>query len=221
MKDPTMTLPIKLLRPFVLTVVAGAFLSGCSAISAISGAATPLDAFDLTAPLDGAKARGRATSQQLVVELPNAPGAIATNRILIRPHPLQAAYLPDAQWSEEVPVMVQTLLVRTLEDSNAFRYVGRRPLGAAGDYALVSELTDFQAEAGNDGVTATIRLRLTARLVREDDATVLASRSFTASAQTASTGSLDLVESFNQANQAMLSDISSWVLDTLNIASQN
>lgn len=217
--------PMPLLRPhalaLALALAATALLPGCSALSALSSSATPLDAYDLAAPADSPQARGRATSRQLVVELPTASGALSTERILIRPRPLQAAYLPDAQWADEVPVMVQTLLVRSLEDSNAFRYVGRRPLGASGDYALVSELTDFQAEASTDGKSATIRLRLTARLVREDDASILSSRTFNTSAVTASTDTSDLVQGFNQASQQLLSETTGWVLSTLGIATRN
>ena len=209
---------MRLLRPLVLGVTTATLLSGCSALSALGGAATPLDAYDLAAPVNGPQARGRASARQLVVELPTSPGALSTDRILIRPRPLQAAYLPDGKWAEDVPVMVQTLLVRSLEDSNAFRYVGRRPLGASGDFALVSELTDFQAEVAAEGKAATIRLRLTARLVREEDATVLSSRTFNAAAAVASTDTPDLIDGFNQANQQLLTEAVSWVLSTLNIA---
>jgi cholesterol transport system auxiliary component len=203
-------------RPYLLALATATVLSGCSAISALSGAATPLDAYDLAAPATPITARA-ATSRQFVVEVPTTPGALNTDRILIRPHPLQAAYLPDGKWAEYVPVMMQTLLVRSFEDTNAFRYVGRRPLGASGDYALITDLTDFQAEASPDGKTAAIRLRLTARLVREDDAAILSSRSFTSSAQAASTDTLALVESFNAANQTLLSDVTKWALAALNI----
>lgn len=203
-------------RTLAAALATTALLSGCSALSALSGAATPLDAYDLTAPTPPVTARST-TARQLVVEVPTAPGALSNDRILIRPHPLQAAYLPDGKWAEDVPVMLQTLLVRSLEDSNAFRYVGRRPLGASGDYALLTEVTDFQAEAAADGKTATIRLRLTARMVREDDAAVLSSRSFTSSAEVGSTETLDLVEGFNAANQTLLTDVTTWALGTLNI----
>ena len=203
-------------RPPLLALATIALLSGCSALSALSGAATPLDAYDLSAPSSPITARST-TARQFVVELPTAPGALSNDRILIRPHPLQAAYLPDGKWAEDVPVMLQTLLVRSFEDTNAFRYVGRRPLGASGDYALLTELTDFQAEASPDGKAATIRLRLTARMVREDDAAILSTRSFMRSAEVASTETLPLVEGFNQANQALLTDVTEWALGTLNI----
>ncbi|MGO4910217.1 ABC-type transport auxiliary lipoprotein family protein [Pseudorhodobacter sp. W20_MBD10_FR17] len=203
-------------RPILLALATVSVLSGCSALSALNGAATPLDAYDLAAPANPISAR-TATSRQFVVEVPTTPGALNTDRILIRPHPLQAAYLPDGKWAEEVPVMMQTLLVRSFEDTNAFRYVGRRPLGASGDYALVTDLTDFQAEAAPDGKTATIRLRLTARMVREDDAAILSTRSFISSAEVGSTDTLALVEGFNRANQTLLSDVTEWALGTLNI----
>lgn len=204
------------LRRTALALAATAFLSGCSALSALSGAATPLDDYDLTAPATPVTARST-TSRQLVVEIPTAPGALTNDRILIRPHPLQAAYLPDGKWAEDVPVMLQTLMVRSFEDTGAFRYVGRTPLGTSGDYALLTELTDFQAEAAADGKSATIRLRLTARLIREDDAAVLSSRTFTSSADVASTETLALVEGFNTANQTLLTDLTTWALGTLNI----
>ena len=204
------------LRPTLLALATTALLSGCSALSALSGAATPLPAYDLNAPAYPVQARAT-SSRQLVVEVPTAPGALTTDRILIRPHPLQAAYLPDGKWAEETPIMLQTLLVRSFEDSNAFRYVGRNPLGSYGDYALLTELTDFQAEVGADRKAATIRLRLTARLVREDDAQVIASRSFTQTAQTPSTDALVLVEGFNIANQALLADVTTWALGALKI----
>jgi len=203
-------------RTLVFALAATAMLSGCSALSALSGAATPLDDYDLTAPATPVTARN-ATSRQLVVELPTAPGALSNDRILIRPHPLQAAYLPDGKWAEDVPVMLQTLLVRSFEDTGAFRYVGRNPLGSSGDYAFLTELTDFQAEAAPDGKSATIRLRLTARMLREDDAQVLSSRSFTSSTTVATTETLPLVEGFNTANQTLLTDVTTWALSTLNI----
>ena len=127
------------LRRTALALAATAFLSGCSALSALSGAATPLDDYDLTAPATPVTARST-TSRQLVVEIPTAPGALTNDRILIRPHPLQAAYLPDGKWAEDVPVMLQTLMVRSFEDTGAFRYVGRTPLGTSGDYALLNAL---------------------------------------------------------------------------------
>ncbi|MFN3823525.1 MAG: ABC-type transport auxiliary lipoprotein family protein [Pseudorhodobacter sp.] len=200
-----------MLRLTLISLATAALLPGCAAISALSGAATSLENYDLAAPADAPQAR-RTIARQMVVEVPTAPGALMSERIMIRPRPLQAQYLPDGQWASEAPVMLQTLIVRTLEDSNAFRYVGRRPIGSFGDFVLVSELTDLQAEAQPDGPGAMIRVRLTARLVRESDAAVVATRTFNAAGVSATTETIDLVEGFNTATQSMLRDLSTWVL---------
>lgn len=192
-------------------------LAGCSALSAIGDAATPLDAYELRAPASGPVAR-RALARDLVIEVPDTSGALATDRIMIRPHPLQAQYLPDARWTENAPLMLQTLMLRAFENTNALRYVGRRPLGSSGDYALTSELTDFQAELRADGQSVTTHVRLTARIVREADASVIASRTFQTSGEAASTDTLEIVESFNGATDALLLELTRWTLGRLGVA---
>jgi cholesterol transport system auxiliary component len=206
-----------MLRPIFTILAAAAFLSGCSALSALNSAATPMESYDLQAPADAPVAR-RSLARQLVVEVPSAPGSLMSDRIMIRPRPLQAQYLTDGQWASEAPTMIQTLIVRTLEDSNGFRYVGRRPLGSYGDFVLISELTDLQAEAAPEGDGATIRVRLTARLVRESDASVLSTRTFNATFPVGTTKTIDLVEGFNSATQLMLKDLSGWILSSLGAA---
>ncbi len=203
-------------RLTLTVLLASAFLSGCSAISALNSSATPLESYDLQAPSEAPVARS-SLGRQLVIEVPSAPGSLMTDRIMIRPRPLQAQYLTDGQWASEAPVMIQTLIVRTMEDSNGFRYIGRRPLGGSGDYARISELTDWQAEAAADGQGANIRVRLTARLVRESDASVISVRTFNASFPVETTDTVDVVEGFNSATQVMLKDLSGWVLASLGV----
>lgn len=186
-----------------------ATLGGC----ALLGGGPSLDAYDLRAPAD-APVASRTLARDVVVEVPEAGPALDIDRIMIRPNPLQTQYLPGARWTGNAPVMVQGLMVRTLQDANAFRYVGRRPLGPGADFALVSELTDFQAETTADG--ARIRLRLTARLVRESDARVIASRTFQTTAPVDSgLDTLSVVQGFDTATGALLAELSGWVLTQL------
>lgn len=200
-----------------LFALLAAFLSGCGAISALGDATTPLDAYELRAPDDVPAAAGRALQRDLIIEIPNASGALDTDRIMIRPNPLQAQYLPGARWSDNTPVMLQTLMLRSIENANALRYVGRRPLASSGDFALVSELTDFQAELDTETDSATIRLRLVARIVREADAGIVATRVFTSSAVAGDLETLALVETFNTAAAPLMRDLTGWVMATLGV----
>ena len=199
-----MTLP-----RFAATLVLTAALAGCAGL----GGGPALDAFELRAPSD-APVAARTLARDVVVEVPEAGPGLDLDRIMVRPNPLQAQYLPGARWIGNAPVMVQGLMVRTLQDANAFRYVGRRPLGPGADFALVSELTDFQAE--QLGEAAQVRLRLIARLVREEDARVIASRTFQTTAPvSADLATMAVVEGFDTATAALLREVSAWVLTQL------
>lgn len=204
-----------MIRALTFALLAPALLAGCGALTALGDATTPLDAYDLRAAAPGPVARG-AVARDLIVETPVASGAIDTDRILIRPHPLQAQYLPRARWADPAPVLVQGLLVRGLEEAGGLRYVGRRPLGVSGDFALISEITDFQAETLDNG--ATVRIRLSARLVREATGAIVASRRFEATAQAASTDTLDVVEGFEAAAAQLVPQVTEWALRSLGVA---
>ena len=194
-----------------LPLLAALVLSGCAAITSLTDATTPLQAYELRAPADAPAMRG-SLRRDLVIETPTAGGALDTDRILIRPDPLQAAYLPRARWIDTAPVMLQNLMLRSFEDANALRYVGRRPIGGTADYLLVSELTDFQAELGPDGEAVTTRVRLTARLVRENDAEILGTSTIQTTAPVASTEPASVVAGFNEATSAALQDLTIWAL---------
>jgi len=200
----------------VLMLLCALALSGCAAISSFSEATTPLDAYTLRAPVEPPATRG-SLGQDLVIETPTSDGALDTDRILIRPDPFEVAYLPRARWTDSAPVMLQTLMIRSFADTNALRYVGRRPLGGTSDFTLVSDLTDFQAELAPDGTSVTTRVRLTVRLLRESDGALLGSRTVETTAPAASTESGDVVAALDQATMAALREVTRWTLRRLGI----
>lgn len=190
-------------------------LPACGTLSALGDATTPLDVFVLTPPDDLPVRTGRPLARDVIIEEPTADGAIATDRIMIQPGALQAQYLPDVRWSDPAPVMLQTLMLRALDQSNAFQYVGRRPLGPGGDFAIVTEIVDFQAELAADGETAEVSVRLISRIVRERGVQVVATRQFAANSTAASLDDIDLVEAFDDATGRVISELTVWTLSTL------
>jgi cholesterol transport system auxiliary component len=197
-----------MLRP-LSALLAAALLSGCAAIGSLNSAATSLDAFELRAPAGLPVARSP-QAIDFIVELPSAAGAIDTDRILVRPTPVQVAYLPDARWTAAAPVMLQSALVETFLRTGAFRYVGRRPLGVSGDVALVTDLVDFGAVV--QGAGAVIEVTMVARLVREEDAAITATRTFSRSVPVPDTRSATIIAGYEAASGALLADVAGWVL---------
>lgn len=204
-------------RATIAALLLPTVLGGCAAIGALGEASRPLDAYEVQAPADGPVARGRPQAVDLIVELPAASGAINTERILIRPEPTQVQYLPDARWIETAPEMLQSALVEGLERSGGFRFVGRRPLGASGDLALVSNLTQFHAELVPGTETAMVKVRLTVRLVREDDATVVGTQTVEATALSPDTSTPSIVDAYDQAATSAVRSILEWVLSSRGI----
>ncbi|MDT1063234.1 ABC-type transport auxiliary lipoprotein family protein [Paracoccus sp. CPCC 101403] len=197
-------------RLTTLTLLAAVMLlPGCAAISALSGGPNR-DVFELRPLSDASKTCGRGRIAELVIEEPKARGTLNTERIMIRPSALQTQYLPDAQWGDTVPVTLQNLLVRGFGTYDVFTHVGRAPLGAAGDYALISEINDFNAEVSGKG--AIVKLSVNAQLVNEMSATVVARGQFSASAPSPSTRTDDLIPAFDAAGQQLLAQMTDWGL---------
>lgn len=200
-----------MLRPAAL-VIALAFLSGCSAISAVGSATQPLDAYEVVSTGDLPRAAGGPVSRDLIVEVPTTNGALNTERILIRPTPLEVRYLPDARWTEALPLMVQTLFVRSLQQTGGVRFVGRRPIGLGGDFAILTEITEFEAAIAPDGQTVTTRIRFVATIVREADAQVVASRVFEVDGVAPSTQTIDVVTTLDQSMARIMPGFVSWAM---------
>lgn len=184
-------------------------LPGCSAISALDAASQPLEIYELRTPQDVPAVSRR--NIEVVVEEPAASGALATERIMIKPSPLQAQYLPGVRWADNAPVMLQTLIVRSLTESGAFASVGRRPVGTIPDVSVLSELTDFQAELSEETGTAVVRQRLIVRLVRESDERVVATRIFSEAEASPTTDEADLIAAFDRASARLLGEATTWI----------
>lgn len=202
------------IRTAVLAVVLS-LVSACGAVTGLGGVTTPPDVYVLQQPSDLPRRQGAPQRRAVIVEEPTTDGALATERIMIQPDALRAEYLPGVRWTDPAPVLLQTLMVRALDATGAFEYVGRRPLGPGGDYAIVTELVDFQAVLLPEGQSARIDVQMTSRIVREEGVEIIAARTFTASAVSPSLSDADLVAAFNSAAGSVIADFTGWALSSL------
>ena len=190
-------------------IIATSTLSGCGALSSLSKAGAELDAYTLSpASGSGTPARGRG---HLIVELPSSAGALATDRILIKPVPYQAQYLPDGRWIEPAPALLQTLLVASFQNIGGFELVGRTANGLNPDYTLMTELMDFQVEpSGQVPDQFTVRITMMMTLIRESDRRIVATKRFSTSETAASDDTQVVVGAFDCALQKVLQEIVVW-----------
>lgn len=202
---------MKLLRTAALPLALALALPACTAVRSIDSASRSLDTYELQ-PLAGAPPRAR-SGRALAVELPTASGALSTERILVKPNPLQVAYLPGARWVDAAPVHVQSLLIRSIANSGRTGFVGQPAGGPLPDYDLLTDLEALQAEVQRSGQPPyEVVVRMTLTLVRDLDGRVVATRRFERRVGAPSSDAPTLVSAFNVAMSGLLGEATSWTV---------
>jgi len=115
-------------------------------------------------------------SWQLTVEVPIAEAGLNTTRIALKRSPVTLEYYERANWIDTAPIMVQTLLVESFGNSKRIIGVGRQSSALRSDYALITDLREFQAEYERG--LPKVRVRLNAKLVKMPDRIIVASKTF-------------------------------------------
>ena len=197
----------RLIRLFALLCCLGG-LTGCGALSALNTASTALDTYDLAAA-PGSKG-GRQTDRTVVVTLPQVTATLDTDRILIRPDAASIAYLPGARWSDTVPSLLQSLIIRSISATGRVGYVGKSEGGPVPDKALLLRVDAFEAVVGADGAIE-VRVRIEATLLEDRDQRVIATRGFEGTATAVDASAAAIVAAMQRALDGLLPTLADWV----------
>lgn len=129
----------------VLGMVLAASLAGCSGgvLGGIIGTGSnPTPTYDLTAPRNFGSLPPRARGL-LAVEQPTALQILDTEKVVVAPAPAEVAYLPDAQWVDRLPKLMQARIVQAFENSSRIRAVAKAQDRVNADYVLVIDVRQF------------------------------------------------------------------------------
>jgi cholesterol transport system auxiliary component len=149
---------------------------------------------------------------RLSVEVPTATAGLNIARIALRPTATTLEYYAHASWIDVVPVMVQNLLLESLDNAARIDVLGREVVGVRADYALLTHVREFQAEYDDRGGAPNVRVRLQARLVRLPRRTSLASTSAEFVVGASNTSLPAIVEAFDEAFGKALKRIVEWTV---------
>ncbi|HMR33263.1 MAG TPA: ABC-type transport auxiliary lipoprotein family protein [Geminicoccaceae bacterium] len=149
------------------------------------------------------------------VESVTATAGLNSTRIALRPSPTELDYYAGALWIDVVPVMVQNLLVESLENSGRVDALGPAAAGVPATFAMLAHVREFQAEYAQGSAVPSVRVRLQARLVtlprRESVDAAGAEADIPAQS-----GSIDaVVMAFDEALGTVLKQIVGWTARTL------
>jgi cholesterol transport system auxiliary component len=151
---------------------------------------------------------------RISVEVPTATAGLNTARIALFPTTTTLEYYAGARWVDVVPVMVQNLLLESLDNAASLDVLGREVVGVRADYALLTHVREFQAEYSGEAPPQ-IQVRLQARLVRLPRRTSIAATSegFTVNAEDRSLEAI--VAAFDEGLGKTLRRVVEWTVRQL------
>jgi cholesterol transport system auxiliary component len=149
---------------------------------------------------------------QLLIDLPQAPAGIDTNRISLSRSPLSLDYLADAEWTDRVPDLIQNLLLASFENSAAITAIDSNAGGLSTDFILQTEIRHFEAVYDNGGAPPRIWVEVIARLAAARGRAIITASRFEERAPAAANEVPAIVAAFNAATDAVLREVVVWTL---------
>ena len=181
-----------------------AFLFAGLGFAALAGCASaPPTTFDF--PAETRAGILRPGAQQIVIAEPFAPRHLDSDAMIVRDAGGTISFVGGAQWSDRVPVLVQSRLVRAFEATG--RSVARAGTGSAADLVLRSEIAAFEVRLG---ATPSIVIGITVTLFDERAGRIAASRSFRVERPIAALAGSDIATAFGTAMSGLMPEIVRW-----------
>src|SRR6185503_164227 len=190
-----------------VAVAAAMLLGGCELIKA---AEEPTDLYTIT-PKSTFDPDMPAVFWQLSVEVPVASANVNTSRIAIAQSPTSSDYYAKTAWTDRAPLMVQTRIVDSFENSHKIIAVARESIGLRANYVLQSDLRNFEAMYFY-GPLPIAHVRLVAKLVRMPDRQIIGVATFERCVKARADKVPKVVAAFDQALGSVMKRLVGWTL---------
>lgn len=187
----------------LLAIAFGVFLGGCE----ILPEAPPVQVLDPQPRTAGERATGPAPWRLEVLE-PMADPMRGGEQVLVRTADGRLQVLGNTRWVSPPPLLLHSLLLRHLRDSGALAEVGSAVNGA--DRQLALDLRAFELREQAEALEAVVQVE--ARLYNTAPSRLLARQLFTHRVPAPTTGGSLVLDSFEQALAALLTDLDAWLL---------
>jgi cholesterol transport system auxiliary component len=184
-------------------------LSGCELIKA---AEEPTDLYTVS-PKSTFDSDMPEVFWQLAVEVPAAAASLNTGRISIATTPTSSDYYAKTAWTDRAPLMVQTRIVDSFENSHKIVAVARESIGLRANYLLEPDLRNFEAMYFY-GKPPIVHVRIVAKLVRLPDRQIIGVATFERCVRARADKVPKVVEAFDQALGSVMKKLVAWTLRT-------
>ncbi|MDR3477565.1 MAG: ABC-type transport auxiliary lipoprotein family protein [Gammaproteobacteria bacterium] len=159
--------------PFLI-VIFSVVLTGCSSVLSPVKVGAQHEYLINTVPTVAASRVGHAT---VLVMAPEAGPIYSSKEMVYTTYPYQVASFANNRWAASPSVMLQSLMVQTLQNTHHYRAVVAVPFPGHYDLVLRSELLKLQQDFTRS--PSVIRLTLRAQLINANTNLVVAAKEFT------------------------------------------
>jgi cholesterol transport system auxiliary component len=151
-------------------------------------------------------------AQQLLVDVPLAPAGLDTARIALSRSAVSIDYFADSEWTERVPLLVQTALVESFENSKTITAIDRESIGLRPDFILRTEIRHFEAVYDSPSRPPAVWVAINARLVDSAERRIVAQAAFEGHAAALAIDVPSIVLAFDEALGGVMKDIVVWTV---------
>jgi len=197
----------RLSRRFVPSVLI-LTLAGCSGLL---GSGEPAHLYRLT-PKSTYPPNLPHRSVQLLVDEPLAPAGLDKSRIALSRSPVSIDYFADSEWTDRAPLLVQTAILQSFENSKAVTAIDRESVGLRADFILMTELRHFEAVYDSSEGPPEIWVAVNLRLVNPSSREVVAQTSFERRRRASANDVPSIVSAFDEALGGVMKDIVVWTV---------
>jgi cholesterol transport system auxiliary component len=151
-------------------------------------------------------------SVQLLIDVPLAPAGLDSSRIALSRSAVSIDYFADSEWTDRVPLLIQTALLSSFENSKALNAIDRESIGLRADFVLKSEIRHFEAvyDSANEPPEAWAAVNV--RLVNPSGRDIVAQASFQRHQRAAANDVPSIIAAFDEALGGVMKEIVVWTV---------
>ena len=197
----------RLSRRFVPSVLI-LTLAGCSGLL---GGGEPAHLYRLT-PKSTYPPNLPHRSVQLLINEPFAPAGLDKSRIALSRSPVSIDYFADLEWTDRAPLLVQTAILQSFENSKAITAIDRELVGLRADFILDPEIRHFEAVYDSANGPPEIWVAINVRLVNPSSRDVVAQTLFERRERASANDVPSIVSAFDEALGGVMKEIVVWTV---------
>jgi len=142
----------------------------------------------------------------LLVNEPTGISILDSDKVMVRSASGEVSQLPNAQWSDRLPRLLQARIIQSFENANRMRAVGRPGERLAADYQLLTDLRAFQISVNAEQLSAEVEIA--AKVVGDQSGRIVGARVFRASVPITTSGTE--VAALDEAFHRAVTDLVVW-----------